>query len=274
MHGARPVPQSLLREFRAARVVPFVAVRRSFAYSGRRASRPVLDGPCASLDRSTTSTSPAPSLEAHNPPTLSRDESAAKATRTRIHLPPDLDPAEAARRMRISQANKGKAAWNKGRKHSPETIARIKAATQAAMKRPEVDARIKAARFTRPAQTEETKVEWWYESLLVRAVVSVWPQLLHFSSHTRFLTKIPHHFSLQLKISLHAKAKMALIREVMRVEVGKLQEIMAQHPDEDLRTFAQGPHFFQDVMSLSWFMFRSDWARVSGAVAGFRMGGV
>ncbi|KAK2080676.1 hypothetical protein QBZ16_000530 [Prototheca wickerhamii] len=129
--------------------------------------------------------------------------------------------------MRISQANKGKAAWNKGRKHSPETIARIKAATQAAMKRPEVDARIKAARFTRPAQTEETK----------------------------------------LKISLHAKAKMALIREVMRVEVGKLQEIMAQHPDEDLRTFAQGPHFFQDVMSLSWFMFRSDWARISEVAA-------
>lgn len=76
----------------------------------------------------------------------------------RVRLTPDLDPAEAARRMRISRSNTGRTPWNKGRKHPPETIARIRAATQAAMKRPEVDAKVKAARFTRPPQTPEAKV--------------------------------------------------------------------------------------------------------------------
>lgn len=36
----------------------------------------------------------------------------------RLHITPELPPEEALRRMRISDANTGKPAWNKGRKHS------------------------------------------------------------------------------------------------------------------------------------------------------------
>lgn len=59
---------------------------------------------------------------------------------------------------------------------------------------------------------------------------------------------------------------MAVIREVMQAEAEKLREMMADHPDEELKAYAQGPHFIPDVMSLSWFMFRSNWSRVSSNI--------
>ncbi|KAL6854328.1 hypothetical protein ACP4OV_019231 [Aristida adscensionis] len=50
----------------------------------------------------------------------------------------DLDERERLRRMRISQANKGNTPWNKGRKHSPETLQRIRERTRIAMQDPKV----------------------------------------------------------------------------------------------------------------------------------------
>nr|CAB3499874.1 unnamed protein product [Digitaria exilis] len=47
-----------------------------------------------------------------------------------------LDERERLRRMRISQANKGNTPWNKGRKHSPETLQRIRERTRIAMQDP------------------------------------------------------------------------------------------------------------------------------------------
>jgi hypothetical protein len=41
-------------------------------------------------------------------------------------------------RLRISKANKGKVPWNKGRRHSPETLARIRERTKQAMQDPKV----------------------------------------------------------------------------------------------------------------------------------------
>ena len=49
-----------------------------------------------------------------------------------------MDEREALRRKRISMANTGKKPWNLGRKHSPETIAKIREKSIEAMKRPEV----------------------------------------------------------------------------------------------------------------------------------------
>ncbi|KAH9329993.1 hypothetical protein KI387_002101 [Taxus chinensis] len=51
----------------------------------------------------------------------------------------EIEPKEAIRRMRISKANKGKVPWNKGRKHSPETLVRIKERTKQAMQNPQGD---------------------------------------------------------------------------------------------------------------------------------------
>nr|GMD37129.1 uncharacterized protein LOC109192550 [Ipomoea batatas] len=49
-----------------------------------------------------------------------------------------MDEIEKLRRSRISKANKGKTPWNKGRKHSPETLQKIKERTRIAMRDPKV----------------------------------------------------------------------------------------------------------------------------------------
>jgi hypothetical protein len=65
---------------------------------------------------------------------------------------------ELARRKKISDANKGRTPWNKGRRHSPETIARIKAGTLKAMQRPEVRQRLAVANEKREPHSSEVKV--------------------------------------------------------------------------------------------------------------------
>lgn len=50
----------------------------------------------------------------------------------------EVDEREKLRRMRISKANKGNTPWNKGRKHSAETLQRIRERTRLAMQDPKV----------------------------------------------------------------------------------------------------------------------------------------
>ncbi|KAI3463185.1 hypothetical protein Pfo_019848 [Paulownia fortunei] len=66
----------------------------------------------------------------------------------------EMDESERLRRMRISKANKGKTPWNKGRKHSPETLQRIKERTRLAMQDPKV--KMKLVNLGH-AQSEETR---------------------------------------------------------------------------------------------------------------------
>ncbi|KAL0022711.1 hypothetical protein WJX77_005521 [Trebouxia sp. C0004] len=65
---------------------------------------------------------------------------------------------EMLRRWRISKANKGKQPWNKGRQHPPETLAKIRAGTKAAMLRPEVLAKVRANHPSGP-HTPESKAK-------------------------------------------------------------------------------------------------------------------
>jgi|UniRef100_A0A7R9T9R1 hypothetical protein len=65
---------------------------------------------------------------------------------------------EALRRAKISAANKGNAAWNKGRQHSPETIARIKKATAKAMRNPAVRRKMREA-AVRNSHSDTTKLK-------------------------------------------------------------------------------------------------------------------
>ncbi|KAL3156551.1 hypothetical protein ABBQ38_000842 [Trebouxia sp. C0009 RCD-2024] len=68
-----------------------------------------------------------------------------KAERANLaNIPEEQMTPEMLRRWRISKANKGKKPWNKGRQHPPETLARIREGTKAAMMRPEVLARVRA----------------------------------------------------------------------------------------------------------------------------------
>ncbi|KAJ1288159.1 hypothetical protein BS78_02G068900 [Paspalum vaginatum] len=68
----------------------------------------------------------------------------------------DVDERERLRRMRISQANKGNTPWNKGRKHSPETLQRIRERTRIAMQDPKVKKKLMNLGH---AQSEETRVK-------------------------------------------------------------------------------------------------------------------
>lgn len=67
---------------------------------------------------------------------------------------PELDERETLRRMRISKANKGNIPWNKGRKHSPETLQRIRERTKLAMQDPKVKMKLMNLGH---AQSDETK---------------------------------------------------------------------------------------------------------------------
>jgi hypothetical protein len=49
-----------------------------------------------------------------------------------------VDDREKLRRMRISKANRGNTPWNKGRKHSPETLQKIRERTKIAMQDPKI----------------------------------------------------------------------------------------------------------------------------------------
>ncbi|WOL15143.1 hypothetical protein Cni_G23924 [Canna indica] len=69
---------------------------------------------------------------------------------------PEVDHRERLRRMRISKANKGNVPWNKGRKHSPETLQRIKERTRLAMQDPKV--KMKLVNLGH-AQSKETKIK-------------------------------------------------------------------------------------------------------------------
>ncbi|XP_072991852.1 uncharacterized protein [Typha latifolia] len=70
--------------------------------------------------------------------------------------PPELDNREKLRRMRISKANKGNVPWNKGRKHSLETLRRIRERTRIAMQDPKV--KMKLVNLGH-AQSEETRIK-------------------------------------------------------------------------------------------------------------------
>ncbi|CAK8544985.1 unnamed protein product [Lathyrus sativus] len=67
-----------------------------------------------------------------------------------------VDEKEKLRRSKISKANKGRSAWNKGIKHRPETLQKIKERTRIAMKNPKVKIKL----INHPhAQNTETRLK-------------------------------------------------------------------------------------------------------------------
>ncbi|KAG2328163.1 hypothetical protein Bca4012_037198 [Brassica carinata] len=68
----------------------------------------------------------------------------------------EVDERERLRRMRISKANSGNTPWNKGRKHSPETLQKIRERTKIAMQNPKI--KMKLANLGH-AQNEETRLK-------------------------------------------------------------------------------------------------------------------
>ncbi|KAK1414204.1 hypothetical protein QVD17_29945 [Tagetes erecta] len=69
---------------------------------------------------------------------------------------PVQDDKELLRRKRISKANKGKEAWNKGIKHSPETREKIRERTRLAMRSPQVKMKLLKGIHN---QTRETRLK-------------------------------------------------------------------------------------------------------------------
>ncbi|VVB00299.1 unnamed protein product [Arabis nemorensis] len=67
-----------------------------------------------------------------------------------------VDDRERLRRMRISKANRGNTPWNKGRKHSPETLQKIRERTKIAMQDPKI--KLKLANLGH-AQNKETRLK-------------------------------------------------------------------------------------------------------------------
>lgn len=69
----------------------------------------------------------------------------------------DLSEKEKNRRKKISQANKGKVPWNKGKNMTEEMKAKISQRTYEAMQRPDVRARMKKANANRAPHSEEVR---------------------------------------------------------------------------------------------------------------------
>ncbi|CAJ1976060.1 unnamed protein product [Sphenostylis stenocarpa] len=69
---------------------------------------------------------------------------------------PQTDEREKLRRTRISNANKGNTPWNKGKKHTPETLRKIKERTRLAMQNPKIKMKL---RNLGHAQTRETRMK-------------------------------------------------------------------------------------------------------------------
>ncbi|TYH48285.1 hypothetical protein ES332_D10G057600v1 [Gossypium tomentosum] len=67
----------------------------------------------------------------------------------------ELDEREKLRRMRISKANKGNTPWNKGRKHSAETLQRIRERTKLAMQNPKVKMKLVNLGHAQSKETRE-----------------------------------------------------------------------------------------------------------------------
>ncbi|GLT65361.1 hypothetical protein SLA2020_377990 [Shorea laevis] len=68
----------------------------------------------------------------------------------------ELGERERLRRLRISKANKGNTPWNKGRKHSAETLQRIRERTKLAMQDPKVKMKLCSLGH---AQSKETRMK-------------------------------------------------------------------------------------------------------------------
>ncbi|XP_021294302.1 uncharacterized protein LOC110424123 [Herrania umbratica] len=67
----------------------------------------------------------------------------------------ELDEREKLRRIRISKANKGNTPWNKGRKHSAETLQRIRERTRLAMQNPKVKMKLVNLGHAQSKETRE-----------------------------------------------------------------------------------------------------------------------
>ncbi|XP_038972129.1 uncharacterized protein LOC120104676 isoform X2 [Phoenix dactylifera] len=98
----------------------------------------------------------------------------------------EQEDGEKLRRMRISRSNMGRVPWNKGRKHSAETLQRIRERTRIAMQDPKVKMKLLNLGH---AQSEETRIkigmgvrEGWCrrrERLLVQEkCLSEWQKLI------------------------------------------------------------------------------------------------
>ena len=84
----------------------------------------------------------------------------------------DASATEKRRRARISKANKGNVPWNKGRRHSPETIAKIRARTRAAMARPDVRKKVEATK--RERKVKPVKVDDETRKRIAEGVKAAW----------------------------------------------------------------------------------------------------
>eukprot|EP01018_Ginkgo_biloba_P028014 Gb_24726 [translate_table: standard] len=106
-------------------------------------------------------------LPTEDPPILQQDEESGwdlaldsnlqvQSNRESLDDTTEMDCIDRQRRLKISKANKGKIPWNKGRKHSPETLARIRERTRQAMQDPKV--KKKLINCAHP-QSEETRAK-------------------------------------------------------------------------------------------------------------------
>lgn len=98
----------------------------------------------------------------------------------------DVDSRERLRRDRIARANKGRVPWNKGRRHSPETIAKIKERTKTAMLNPKIRDKLRQSGKNQTVETKakirEKMVGFWEGKRIVRETQALcereWKELI------------------------------------------------------------------------------------------------
>ncbi|XP_078168902.1 uncharacterized protein LOC144563315 isoform X2 [Carex rostrata] len=198
---------------------------------------------------------------------------------------------EIERRRKISEAKKGSIAWNKGRKHSEETIQRIRERTREALSDPKVRKKLRGMQGTHSKNVKELISTRLKETWYMRRKNKCYQDRLHknWAEIIAAIAKIGGYGERELNWNSYYKIREELISEARKKEKEKKKKVRitwGPHSKEvkeqigrkmkqvwDERKKKQGSDYFsyrlkqkhhQNMLYVNWAAIISDIAKIGG----------